>query len=248
MQDIKIEGIDRNRGQDRGPGEPPNNSGSRTLPSAVSTLGSTSLVSTHSQHTGVQSSPAQFHAGALDPQVERWIAELNGAHQCGVAWKIQIGVLLLKAKAELAHGQWIAMFESRKLRFGLRTAEMLMEIARHPSFQDSNNFANLPSCWTTLHVLSKLSSEMLQSAIATGAVHPELSLAQARNLVRRAQAEGQAPKQEQAANNFDVGRERTHLLRYLHRQSARWPFEYREELASLLEAMTIELRAPGKET
>jgi hypothetical protein len=95
-------------------------------------------------------------------------------------------------------------------------------------------------------VLSKLPADVVERAIASGVVHAELKLAEARHILRSAQANAAAP--EHTPKPFDLAGQRARLLRYLRQQFARWPLEYDRELADLLEAMAVELRTNGSGT
>ena len=180
-------------------------------------------------------------------RAEEWIEEINQA--CGYCpgWAVKTGELLFQAKQQLPHGQWLAMWESRRLKFGLRTGEMLMRVARHPSLRNSKNFSSLPAAWSILHELCQLPAEVLQQGIADGVIHPELKLAEARRLRGRARAGVGVDPAAPAAAPFDVARQTSRLLRSLRQQSARWPAAHRAELVRLLETLALELRQGGKE-
>src|SRR3977135_446755 len=100
-------------------------------------------------HTLKSNEPIQPVAASL---VENWIEQINEAVRCSTGWAIQTGQLLLAARKESPR---ILMFEKGTLRFGLRTAEILLKIARHPTFPNSKYFSSLPSGWSVLHVFSQ---------------------------------------------------------------------------------------------
>ena len=62
---------------------------------------------------------AQPVAATLDD----WGGEIGRATGNSVGWRLQTGQLRSCAKQDLPHGEWMAIFESRKLEFTLRTAE-----------------------------------------------------------------------------------------------------------------------------
>jgi hypothetical protein len=119
------------------------------------------------------------------PSVEEWIEKLNRACGGSAGWAIQTGCLLLQAKKQLPHGEWLVMWGSRRIKFGLRTGEMLMCVARQPAFRNSQNFSNLPAAWSILYELSQLPPVVVEEGIACGVIHPELKLTEARRMVRQ---------------------------------------------------------------
>lgn len=174
-----------------------------------------------------------------------WAEKINNAFGFSTGWIIKAGELLAQAKKQLGHGQWSSLFQPGMLKFGLRTAEMLMEIARHPSFRESKNFSSLPNAWSTLHALRKLPVELVEQAIADGVIHSEMKLAEAQQLVRTVEAGTEQPQRRRALLEFNPARERKRLIDSLRLQAARWPSQYRKELAEVLQATALELLNQG---
>ena len=83
------------------------------------------------------------------------------AQQISKAWHklvesiFETGRLLLAAKKDLDHGEWLPMVRT-ELPFGEDTAQQLMEIAKHPVLSKTEHARLLPPHWTTLHALTKL--------------------------------------------------------------------------------------------
>jgi len=75
--------------------------------------------------------------------------------QSSLAGILECGRLLLAAKDELPHGEFLAMVES-DLPFGASTAQMLMKIARDPRLTNTDHGQHLPPSWRTLYELTKL--------------------------------------------------------------------------------------------
>jgi hypothetical protein len=127
------------------------------------------------------------------------------------------------------------LFERRRLPFGQRRAEMLMEIFRCPVLANPEHFSNLPPCWSVLYALTKMPQEALTKAIANGVIDPELSLKQARHLagVNQVKAGNQHPEP------FDPDKRLNDLGCYLWRELMRWPMAYRPELAAALLEIAI---------
>jgi len=189
------------------------------------------------------------HKKSVEPKslTEEWIAQINRACGCSAGWAIQTGDILLNAKKQLPHGQWLAMWESHRLKFGLRTGEMLMCVARQPAFRNAKNFSSLPAAWSILYALSQLSQEVVQQGIADGIIHPEIKLAEARRLLRRSRAGVVVEPASAESSSFEVVRQTSRMIRSLRRQAGRWPAEHRARLALLLESFATLLREGGIE-
>src|SRR5207302_11084302 len=85
---------------------------------------------------------------------------------------LEVGRLLIAAKAALPqHGEWEAMV-ANELPFGLRTAEMLMRVGRDE--QLAKHVSILPPSWATLHALTQLAAPDFDDLIAEGKLTPEL--------------------------------------------------------------------------
>jgi hypothetical protein len=105
--------------------------------------------------------------------------------QISTAWQKQVqsiletGHLLIKAKEQLAHGEFQKMIRGelpncQKLPFGTGTANMLMAITRHPVLSNSKFSCDLPPLWYPLYRLTQLPHEELQAMLDDGRIHPEL--------------------------------------------------------------------------
>ncbi len=175
------------------------------------------------------------------------VLAINYAYKNGTKWIIITGRLLLEAKAQLPHGQWMEMFNKSRLKFSLRSAETLMAIARNPALLNSKNLSNFPPAASVLYVLSHLPAEVVEQAISKGVIHPELKLVEARHLVQSHTSNLSTAPADHAPPPFDLKHHEARLTGYLRRLGARWPVVHRAQLADLLEAMAKELRNRGKE-
>jgi hypothetical protein len=112
-------------------------------------------------------------AGEVPPRDEKvWAALINAAWRKSIEGIIETGRLLIEAKARLKHGQWLPMLN--RLHFDVRTAQKLMEVARHPVLSNTSSIPHLPPSWSTLHVLAKLPAEKLERHIEDGTVRPDM--------------------------------------------------------------------------
>jgi hypothetical protein len=66
---------------------------------------------------------------------------------------IEVGRLLIEAKEELPHGEFIAMVES-ELPFKERAARCLMAVARDERISNRQHAAVMPPSWYTLYAIS----------------------------------------------------------------------------------------------
>jgi len=97
---------------------------------------------------------------------------------------VEMGRALVEAKAALAHGEFTAMVEV-DLGWNLSAAERLMAIARHPVISNPATLPSLPSGREVIYQLTQVSERTLTDAIREGAVHPGMTMKQARSLVVR---------------------------------------------------------------
>jgi len=113
---------------------------------------------------------------------EEWGAVVRADLGQAVAGFIAAGQHLAEAKRQILHGEWESWVR-RECGISERTAQTLMQIARHPVLAKAQHAALLPPAWYTLYELSKLVPPLLEAAIDAGDVHPELERKQAAALV-----------------------------------------------------------------
>jgi hypothetical protein len=100
-----------------------------------------------------------------------YIREIEAAWQSAVRSIIATGALLIEAKAKVDPGDWLKVAE--ELPFGERTAQRLMEIARHPILSNPTHGSHLPPSWRTLYELSKIDDQVLLARIEDHTINPE---------------------------------------------------------------------------
>jgi hypothetical protein len=100
-----------------------------------------------------------------------WAADIRRDLEVGTASYISAARKFLKAKEDLKRTgeSFTALVDD--LGENLDTVERWMAIARHPVLSDSATSRSLPTAWTTLYVLSRISPELLSQYIADGTVH-----------------------------------------------------------------------------
>jgi Protein of unknown function (DUF3102) len=108
------------------------------------------------------------------PRAEQWADRICGQIGKTVESIIEVGRLLVKAKKDLPHGEWGRMFDEQLVTFGVRTAERLMTIAKHPVLSNTTHASYLPPSWTTIYDLTKVEPKRLNAAFKDGLIVPDM--------------------------------------------------------------------------
>lgn len=108
----------------------------------------------------------------IGSKAEQWADRICSRWQDSVIAIIDVGRILIQAKEDLAHGEWLPMVE--KLPFAENTAQRLMLLAKHPAISNTAHAPYLPPSWVTLYELSKLDESDFESALSGGLIHPEM--------------------------------------------------------------------------
>lgn len=108
------------------------------------------------------------------PRAELWASRICTQLGKSVEAIIDVGRLLLKAKADLAHGEWGRLFDDKLVPFGQETARQLMTIAQHPVLSNSKHAWNLPPAWTSLYELTKVEPKRLTAAFKDGVITSDM--------------------------------------------------------------------------
>ena len=86
---------------------------------------------------------------------------------------IECGRLLIAAKDELKHGEFLKMIENN-LPFKRSTAQALMKIASDGRITKNQHAGCLPAHWSTLVKIIQLPDAAFEARIADGTIHPGL--------------------------------------------------------------------------
>jgi len=111
----------------------------------------------------------------LKPDEKDWsyyVTQITAAWKQAVGSIIRTGELLIEAKAEVEHGDWLELVQV--LPFGERTAQRLMEIARNRILSDPTHGSDLPPSWRTLYELTKLDDQVLLAKIEDSTIHADM--------------------------------------------------------------------------
>lgn len=118
---------------------------------------------------------------------EYWRDRIVAQHAKSVEAIIATGSELIRAKAELKHGEWgrLTGETTREplLPFSAQTARRLMQIAKHAALSNRAHARDLPASWYTLAIVAQLPARIVEQHLAAGVLHPELTRADAQALV-----------------------------------------------------------------
>lgn len=107
-------------------------------------------------------------------RAEQWASQICAQLSKSAEAIIATGRLLVKAKADLPHGEWGRMFEEKLIPLSQGTAERFILIANHRLLSNSAHAPNLPSSWMTLYELTKVPDKALDNAFKDGLITPSM--------------------------------------------------------------------------
>ncbi len=117
-----------------------------------------------------------------------WIVEINKVWARDAASTLDMARVVSAAKGHLRqqYGKWSQLWKSgQEMPISKSTADQLAVIGQQMGGLDSQTSENLPRGWNTLYCLARLDRGTLEQLVQQEAVHPKLTLRQARSLVAR---------------------------------------------------------------
>lgn len=105
--------------------------------------------------------------------IGHWAERIRAAWQSSFDGIMECGRLLVEAKEQLDHGQWLQLIDSQ-LPFKANTAQRLMKISTDERLTNAAHAPFLPRSRETLYELTKLPTEVFEQKIADGTIHPEM--------------------------------------------------------------------------
>jgi hypothetical protein len=114
--------------------------------------------------------------------VDEWAARITARWQDSVEAILDVGQMLVEAKAQVGHGSWLELVG--KLPFSERTAERLMAIGLNPLMQNPTHVSALPPSWGTLYALTRLSPEQFEGGLVAGVIRPDMRRMDVEKLLR----------------------------------------------------------------
>jgi hypothetical protein len=113
---------------------------------------------------------------------EQWAAECRGWQRKTVEGFLGLGKTLIKAKADLDHGEWLPFLHD-DLKINARVAQELMRLARNRRFANASNSSYLPSSFSALVALGRLSDDDFATCIESGAINPGTTAREAKQVL-----------------------------------------------------------------
>jgi hypothetical protein len=113
--------------------------------------------------------------------LESWAVDIRDRWARGPSYTFALARLVCQAKRTLVYGEWERLWKREDL-FSKRKANMLVTIDTVLGNADGQTSAHLPCGWTTLYVLARMGSRVIERFIEEGRVHPKLTLKEAEAL------------------------------------------------------------------
>ena len=107
------------------------------------------------------------------PAATKYAQRITNFQRKGVESIVECGRLLIAAKNELKHGEFLKMIENN-LPFKRSTAQAFMKIANDKRITKNQHAGCLPAHWSTLIKLTQLPDAAFEARIADGTIHPGL--------------------------------------------------------------------------
>lgn len=127
------------------------------------------------------------------PRAEQWADRICAQLGKTVESIFEVGRLLVKAKADLTHGEWLRMFDEGLLPFKKSWAEMFMAVAKN-QLLNSHDRGNLPPVVGTLYELSTVPDADLRNAFRDGLITPDMPRKAVMALFRQPIRDARPPK------------------------------------------------------
>jgi N6-adenosine-specific RNA methylase IME4 len=115
-------------------------------------------------------------------QADLWAGRVRASMRKTFTGVLETGKILIQARAELSHRQWLPMLTKAGLK--PRTAQVWMGVACNPRFANANPDSLLPPCVTTLNEISRLPEDLYQGLLADGTINPTVSRAAIKAIIR----------------------------------------------------------------
>jgi hypothetical protein len=185
---------------------------------------------TSAPQTGTTQEPPQDAQDAA-AAVGTWVTRINAQTKRSAEGLIELGRLLLEAKAALAHGEWEAMFKDGGLQLDLRFALRLMQVAKNGALTKTTNLSSLPPSLDALTKLSRLPAETIEEGIEKGTISPAMTARRAKEFVEEHREPNADPPAKSPAR-FQYDAALSYLVRPMVARLRHMPDEWRERLLS----------------
>lgn len=112
-------------------------------------------------------------ANGIQDAATKYAQRITNCQRKSVSSIVECGRLLITAKDELKHGEFLKMIEN-ELPFERSTAQALMKIAKDKRITNNQRAGCLPAHWPTLIKLAQLPDAAFEAWIADGRIHSGL--------------------------------------------------------------------------
>ncbi|MBF0583086.1 MAG: DUF3102 domain-containing protein [Magnetococcales bacterium] len=139
-----------------------------------------------------------------------FVARIRAEWRKSLEGILEVGKILVEAKAKLGHGQYMKMIEN-DLPFGYDTANKIKAIAEDKRMLNMELVPYLPPSWYALHKLTRLDDSVFYQAIKDGRIYPGMERKEVDSLIKhpaisaptvrrqsKRQSNGDADRQESA--------------------------------------------------
>ena len=152
------------------------------------------------------------------PRAEQWADRISTQVGKSVEALIEVGRLLVQAKADLPHGEWGRLFSEELIPFSQNTAGQLMAISSNRILSNSAHVQNLPPSWGTLYELTKVPDITLANALKDGVITPDMPRSAVAGLLP-----AKAAREPKPDPPFNLDRAMTNLVTLIRDIETNWP-------------------------
>jgi hypothetical protein len=112
-----------------------------------------------------------------------WVQAITEAWQKGAAHTLELALIVAIARKEMRRGEWAKLWKDDSMPFSQRKGEMLVVIGQQLGWANPQTFARLPAGWSVLYQLARFNRSLLTRLVESQAIHPRLTLREAKDLV-----------------------------------------------------------------
>jgi hypothetical protein len=174
-------------------------------------------------------------ADAMPPagseRVAKWIGEITEAWRTGVGHTLQLARMISVARDRMPRGEWAAVWKSGKMPFSKSKGEMLVAIGDRLSWVSVQTFAHLPAGWSILYQLARLDRQAFEQLLKAGAIHPKLTLQEAKSLLADSSSDTRSNKEDAVQRRLRLFRD------FIYRNVIDWRPEVRKMVSAELERL-----------
>jgi hypothetical protein len=142
-----------------------------------------------------------------------WVADINRLFAQGRRSTFELASAVFAGKRSALRGEWIRLFRCGRMPFSQTKGKMLARIGQTFGMPTGQTFDRLPYSWSVLAELARLDRETVDDLVHAGAVHPALTVSEAKALVAHVRGQSGSLNSSQCG----VGRRLNRLIASLRR-------------------------------